>query len=150
MSVEPSKTAPGCGAWIVPGTLGAQPVAIGNGQVLEALPPREVGRRVDGAVVAEEEQRDRVHLEVEVGRLPLGVAGVAHEADHLAGAHVRAVLDERRERREVRVEERRRRCRSRSQSRLPATRFQPTEKIVPSASASSGWPSSPKMSTPWW
>jgi hypothetical protein len=28
--------------------------------------------------------------------------------------------------------------------------FQPTENTVPSATASSGWPSCPKMSFPWW
>ena len=49
--------------------------------------------------------RDRVHLEVEVRRLAAECAGVAHEADHLAGPDVRAVRGQRRERREVRVEE---------------------------------------------
>ena len=124
--------------------------ATGNGRPLDAATPVEVGRRVDGAVVAEEEHRDRVHLEVEVRRRPLGVAGVAHEADHLAGLDVRAVLRERRERREVRVVELR--CPggrgARAGCRRPCSSRR--EKSVPSATATSGWPSSPKMSSPWW
>ena len=33
---------------------------------------------------------------------------------------------------------------------FPPRRFQPTEMTVPFATARSGWPSSPKMSSPWW
>ena len=69
-------------------------------------PLGEVGAGVGRAVLPEEEHRDRVHLEVEVRRHPAGVAGVAHEADHLPRPDVGAVRRERRERREVRVEER--------------------------------------------
>ena len=69
------------------------------------LPRVEVRRRIDRAVVAEVEQRHRVHLEVQVVRRSFGVAGVAHEADHLPGLHPRAVDRGRREGREMCVVE---------------------------------------------
>ena len=69
------------------------------------LPRLQVERGVDGAVVAHEDQRRRVHLEMEVGRRPSRVAGVAHEAEHVAGPHVAAVLRQRRERGKVCVVE---------------------------------------------
>ena len=105
MSETESRIAPGCGAALLPVTLGAQPGRDRERQPLE--PPRAVEerRRVDRAVVAEVQQRDGVHLEVEVRRRALGVARVAHEADHLPRLDARAVEDERRERREVRVVE---------------------------------------------
>ena len=46
-----------------------------------------------------------MHLEVHVVRRPLSVAGVAEEAEHVTGAHDRAVHRERRVRGEVRVVE---------------------------------------------
>src|SRR5262249_59019056 len=52
--------------------------------VLQVRPASEVLRRVDGAVVAEVEERPRVDLEVEVRRRGERVARVADEADHLA------------------------------------------------------------------
>ena len=69
------------------------------------LPGIEIRRRIDGAVVAEVEQRDRVHLEVQVVGRPLGVAGVAHEPDDLARLHVCAVRGRGREGREMGVVE---------------------------------------------
>ena len=71
----------------------------------EVPPRREVGARVDGPVLAEEEHRDRIHLEVEPDARPARGSGRPHEADHLTGADVRAVRGKLRERREVRVEE---------------------------------------------
>ena len=59
------------------------------------LPGLQVARRVDRAVVAEREQADRVNLEVEVDRRPARVAGLAHEAEHVAGVHLGAVDRER-------------------------------------------------------
>ena len=53
MSVDRSAIAPGSGARATPGGLGAQPVATGNGRFWSRRHDCEVGRRVDGAVVAE-------------------------------------------------------------------------------------------------
>ena len=83
-----------------------------------AARPARYGRRVDGAVVAHAEQRDRMDLEVEVVRRALRVAGVADEAEHLARVHARAVHGERRVGGEMRVVELVALA-SRSQSRLP-------------------------------
>ena len=105
MSVIPSRIAPGSGAAGPPGNARRPAGRDRERQVLLVLPRIEVRRRVDRAVVAEVEQRHRVHLEVEVVRRALGVARVAHEADHLAGLHVRAVRRGRREGGEVRVVE---------------------------------------------
>ena len=70
------------------------------------MAPRVEERRgVDDTVVAEEEQRDGVDLEVQVRRRPLRVAGVAHEAEDGAGLDARPVDREGRERGEVRVVE---------------------------------------------
>ena len=69
------------------------------------LPGVQVRRRVDGTVVAEVEERHRVDLEVEVERRALGVAGVAHEPDHLPGLDMRSVEGGSREGGEVRVVE---------------------------------------------
>ena len=58
---------PGSGAVIVPGTLGAQPVATGKA-TLDDVPPAWPGRgRGRRRLGAEEEQRDRVHLELRGG-----------------------------------------------------------------------------------
>ena len=46
-----------------------------------------------------------MHLEVEVGHRPLGVAGVPHEADHLSGLDARPIANARRERGQLRVVE---------------------------------------------
>ena len=106
MSCIPSRIAPGSGAGRA-GSGDRRGPAAGDRerQVLLVLPRVEVRRRVDSAVVAEVEERHRVDLEVEVVRRSLGVAGVAHEADHLPGLHVRAVDGGGRERGEVRVVE---------------------------------------------
>ena len=69
------------------------------------MPGGEIGSRVDGAVGAEKEHGDRVHLEVEMRRPAAGVAGITHEADHLSGPYVGAVRGQGRERREMRVRE---------------------------------------------
>ena len=75
----------------------------GEAHVLEVPPRIEIRRRVDGAVVAEEEQRGRVHLEVEVVRAAGGVAGVPHEAEDVARVDVRTVPRQRRVGGQVRV-----------------------------------------------
>jgi hypothetical protein len=61
----------------------------------EVLPVVEVAGGVDGAVVAEIEERAGVDLEVEVRRGGERVAGIADEADHLAGSHAFGVEGER-------------------------------------------------------
>lgn len=48
-----------------------------SADMAETLPVLEIRSRIDGAVVAEREQRARVDLEVEVERRLEGVAGVA-------------------------------------------------------------------------
>src|SRR5438067_12475632 len=58
--------------------------------VLETPPRIEVRRGIDGAVVAETEQPDRVHLEMEMVRRAFGVARIAYEAEHVSRAHDRA------------------------------------------------------------
>ena len=63
--------------------------------VLEPPPRIEVRRGIDGAVVAETEQPDRVHLEMEMVRRALGITCVADEAEHVPRAHDRAVDGER-------------------------------------------------------
>src|SRR6266496_3419978 len=73
--------------------------------VLPVLPGLQVQRRVDGAVVAHEDQRRGVDLEVEVRRRAGRVAGVPDEAEHFAGLDMEAVLREWREGRKVRVVE---------------------------------------------
>src|SRR6266498_5416193 len=68
-------------------------------------PGRQVRRRVDRAVVSHEEQRGGMDLEVEMGRSPRRVAGVADEADHVPPAHLGAVPGQGRERRKMSVVE---------------------------------------------
>src|SRR5258707_734887 len=69
--------------------------------VLRVVPALEVGRRVDGAVVPESEQPDRVDLEVQVERGAERVTRVAHEAEYVARLNDRAVDRVRRIRRKV-------------------------------------------------
>jgi hypothetical protein len=73
--------------------------------VLEPAPRVEIRGRVDRPVVAEEEQVDRVDLEVHVRRRSVGVAGGADEAEHVACLDAPPVHRQRREGGEVRVVE---------------------------------------------
>src|SRR3978361_2220028 len=91
MSVIPSRIAPGSGAAGPPGTAGAQPAAIRDGRGFWWLRTPGGGGRVARPVVPEVEQRDRVHLEVQVVRRAFGVARVAHDPDPLPRLHPRAV-----------------------------------------------------------
>ncbi len=86
MSVAAERHGAGFRRVMVPGTFGAQPVATGKAMLGMWRQDGEIRRRVDGPVEAEEERRDRMHLEVKVCRESAGVSGVAHEADHLARA----------------------------------------------------------------
>ena len=54
-------------------------------RVAQARPAVEITRRVDGAVVAQRQERPRVNLEMEVERRAEGVAGVTDEAEHRPG-----------------------------------------------------------------
>src|SRR3954466_2823597 len=72
----------------------------GGGNVAVALPGLEERIGVDSVAVA------GVDLEVAVRRGLLGVAGAAHEAEHLTGLHLQLVARVGGERGEVRVEER--------------------------------------------
>ena len=65
-------------------------------RVAACLPRRQVRERVHDAVVAEPEQRHRMHLEVQVRWSSPRVAGVADEAEHVAGPDPRALPGERR------------------------------------------------------
>ena len=109
MSSASSRTTPAGGATPLP--RGRRPVERKVGaagverHVLRAAPGVEERVRRDGAVVAHREQRDRVDLEVEVHGRELGVAGLAHEAEHVAGLDLAAVDRERRVGREMRVVE---------------------------------------------
>ena len=72
MSVAPSRTTPGFRGADRPGTFGAHPVATGKAMLAMWRHEARYGDGVDGAVEAEEEHRDRMHLEVEVGRVASG------------------------------------------------------------------------------
>ena len=117
--------------------------------VLQVLPRPQVRGRVDRAVVAHEEQRGRVHLEVQVRRRSLRRRRCCRRSrpprPPSRGARSWPAA------RRPRGARSRTRCpaESRSQRRLPPTSFQPTEKTVPSAQARSGAPSGAKMSSPW-
>ena len=145
-----SRIAPGSGARLAVSRTrpGSHAPVRAEADVLQPLPRVEVRRRVDRAVVAEPEQRHRVDLEVQVVRRALGVAGVADEAEHVAGPDLRAVQRVRRIGGEVRVVELV--ALAVAQPEAPAAdSFQPTEKTVPSATARTGAPSGAKMSSPW-
>ena len=69
------------------------------------LPGQQVRRRVDGPVVPECEVGDRVHLEMEVVRRSLCIAGVTDEADHFPRPDAMPVPRRRRVGGEMRVVE---------------------------------------------
>ena len=76
-----------------------------EGDVVGATPGEQDRVRRDDAVIAQTQHRSRVNLEVEMRRAAVGVAGVAHEADHVTCLHAATLDGERRVGREMRVVE---------------------------------------------